>query len=209
MKNLIIIGARGFGREVYNLATETNGYGVDFIVKGFLDDDFKVLIGYEGYPQILSEVETYIVESDDVFICALGDVKYKRKYTQLILEKGGHFISLVHPSASISKNTKIGIGCIVCRNVEISCDVKIGDFVTLLFSAVCGHDVEIGDWSHIGCHAMCAGFVRVGSMATIHTGAIIHPRKEVGCNATVGAGSVVIRKVKEHVTVFGIPAIEI
>ncbi len=35
MRNLLIIGAGGFGREVYNSALESIGYGKDFIVKGF------------------------------------------------------------------------------------------------------------------------------------------------------------------------------
>ncbi len=30
MKNLYIIGARGFGREVYNLAKETNSYQKEY-----------------------------------------------------------------------------------------------------------------------------------------------------------------------------------
>ena len=35
MKNLLIIGARGFGREIYNLALESIGYGTEFTIKGF------------------------------------------------------------------------------------------------------------------------------------------------------------------------------
>ena len=35
MKNLIIVGAGGFGREVFGLATECLAYGVNFHVKGF------------------------------------------------------------------------------------------------------------------------------------------------------------------------------
>ena len=37
MKNLVIIGAGSYGREIYNLALECKGYGTDFIIKGFVD----------------------------------------------------------------------------------------------------------------------------------------------------------------------------
>lgn len=55
MKNLLIIGARGFGREIYNLALESIGYGTEFTIKGFLDDKKEVLDGYDGYPSIISQ----------------------------------------------------------------------------------------------------------------------------------------------------------
>lgn len=35
MKNLIIIGARGFGREYHNGLKLRDDYGKDFIIKGF------------------------------------------------------------------------------------------------------------------------------------------------------------------------------
>ena len=38
MKNLIIIGARGFGREYHNGLKLRDDYGKDVIIKGFLDD---------------------------------------------------------------------------------------------------------------------------------------------------------------------------
>lgn len=61
MKNLLIIGARGFGREIYNLALESIGYGTEFTIKGFLDDKKEALDGYDGYPSIISSVENYAV----------------------------------------------------------------------------------------------------------------------------------------------------
>ena len=39
MKNLIIVGAGGMGRSVYCIANGSIGYGIDFEIKGFIDDD--------------------------------------------------------------------------------------------------------------------------------------------------------------------------
>ena len=89
MKHLLIIGARGYGREVYNYALKSIGYGIDFDIKGYLDDNANALDGYEGYPPILSSVEKYEIQKNDVFLCALGEVKWKQHYVQIILEKGG------------------------------------------------------------------------------------------------------------------------
>ena len=206
MKNLLIIGARGFGREVYNTALESIGYGEEYTVKGFLDDKSDALDGYEDYPPIIGPVENYIIEKNDVFICALGDVHYKKKYADIILSKGGEFINLIHNKAFISKNVKIGKGCIFCIHSSVSCDVTMGDFVTFQSFSVAGHDVTIGNYVQINAHSFMGGFVQLGDMTTLHTGAIVHPHVRIETGAIVGAGSVAIRKVKADTTVFGIPA---
>lgn len=207
MKHLIIIGARGFGREVYNLFLDCKLPDID--CKGFLDDKVDALTGYNNYPPIISSVESYMPESDDVFICALGDVSFKEKYASIILKKGGIFMSLIHPSASISINTKIGQGCIIEKNAVVSCDATIGNFVTIMPQAVLGHDIQVGDWSHIGSFSFMGGFSKLGRSVTLHPTVNILPHKKIGDKATVGAGSVVIRPVKEGCTVFGIPAMKI
>lgn len=209
MKKLLIIGARGYGREIYNLAQNSIGYGVNFIIKGFLDDKEDALHGFSGYPAIISSVEAYIVEEDDVFICALGAVNDKRKYTELVLNKGGEFINIIDNSVRISTNTIIGKGCIIAEHSVVSCDIIIGDFVTIHGNVVIGHDAKIGDWCNLGSGTFFGGYSVVETMASIHTGSIIHPHKTIGSGATVGAGSVVFRNVKQGVTVYGNPAIQL
>ncbi len=206
MPNLIIIGARGFGREIFNLAVDCIAAGANFTIKGYLDDKSDALQGYQNYPPILSSVDDYVIQPEDVFICALGDVQYKRLYAEKILNKGGRFISLVHPSIHQWQNTSWGEGCIALRNVVISCDVTIGNFVTLMDNCIIGHDARIGNWSHVGAASLMAGFSSIGSMVTLHPHVELLPHKSVADNATVGAGSVVLRNVKEGTTVFGIPA---
>lgn len=206
MKQLVIIGARGFGREIYNSALESIGYGTEFVIKGFLDDNTDALEGKPDYPPILSSVEDYVVNDNDVFVCALGDVKYKEKYSQMILDKGGRFITLIHKDAYISKNVELGIGCLVLAYARIHCDVKIGNFVTLQPYSIIGHDVIIGDWCHINAYADCGGKSRIGNKVTLHTTCFVLPKGVVEDGATVGAGSVTMRRVKAGQTVFGVPA---
>lgn len=206
MKRLIIIGARGFGREVYNLALDCKIENEVFSIKGFLDDKSDVLLGYNNYPPIISSVENYEVQPDDVFACALGDVNAKIKYIDLILKKGGKFISLIHPSVQIGLNTQIGNGCIIRTTASISCDVSIGSFVTIMGYSILGHDVKIGDYCHLGAYSFLGGFSQLKENVTLHPGAKILPHKIVKKNAIVGAGSVVLKNVNENTTVFGIPA---
>lgn len=206
MKNLLIIGARGFGREVFNMAHDCKGFGSEFIIKGFLDDKKDALDNFEGYAPIIDSVENYAIQEDDVFICALGDVNYKKKYVDIILSKKGEFINLIHNTATISRNTILGKGCIVCSYVGLSCDVKIGDFVTFLSFTCVGHDACIGNFCHLDTYSFLGGYAILDNFVTIHTKAVVHPHVLIENYSVVGASSVVIRKVKSGTTVFGNPA---
>lgn len=206
MKNLLIIGASGFGRDIYNMATECIGYQKEYIIKGFLDDNKNALASFGNYPPIVNSIKDYIVEKDDVFICALGDVKTKKNIIHLILDKGGKFISLIHPTANVDPSAKIGIGCIILQNAFIGAGSIIGDFILIQVSTVIGHDVKVGNFSRIDCLAVCTGGAIIEDEVTIHTAAVINQQVIVGKGSCVGAGSFAIRRVKENSTVFGNPA---
>lgn len=206
MKNLLIIGARGFGRALYNAAKCCILAGEDMQITGFLDDKPEVLDGFKNYPPIVSSVEDYQIKKNDVFICALGNPIYKKKYVDMIKSKGGRFLTLIHPTAHVGDNTVLGEGCILGINSHICQDVLIGDFVTLDGYASIAHDAKVGSFSHIGTASTAAGSVEIGEMVLIHPGCRIVPHRKVGDRAIVGVGSVVIKNVKADTTVFGNPA---
>jgi len=206
MKNLIIIGARGFGREVYDLATQCSGFNIEYVIKGFLDDKADALDGFENYPAILSSVEDYKIQEDDVFVCALGTVKWKKYYAELIMAKGGSFINLIHPSTKLNTNAVVGTGLLVFMYANISNDCIIEDFVTIQGYVGLGHDTKIRKWVHVSSYSFTGGFVVLEEESTLNTRATVLPHVIVRKGATVGAASLVIRNVKENTTVFGVPA---
>lgn len=209
MKELIIIGARGFGREIYHIATQTKEYYREWNIKGFLDEKKDSLDGFEGYPPILSSVEDYQVKDNDLFICALGDVKYKKKYINLVLVKGGKFTNIIHPTSIINSNVKLGIGTIICPFTYISNDVSIGNFVTIQTHSAIGHDVKIGDYCQINALTFIGGFSELKEGVTINPNASIAPKKIIAKNTIVGLNSAVIKNTHPNTTVYGNPAKEI
>jgi sugar O-acyltransferase (sialic acid O-acetyltransferase NeuD family) len=206
MKNLIIIGAGGFGREVYNLAIHCNDVNPNFYIKGFLDDNVHALNEFEGYPPIISNVKDYVIENDDVFVCAIGNVELKKRLCTYILEKDGVFVTLIHPSSRVNLNAKIGIGVLIFMNSNINNDCVIDDFVTIQGYVGLGHDTIVKKWTHINTFTFTGGGVVVGEEVLLNTRSTILPKVKICDKAIVGACSLVIRNIKEPTTFFGIPA---
>ncbi len=206
MKNIIIIGARGYGREYYEGLKTYPQYGKEYVVKGFLDDKADAFCGFKGYAPILSSVEDYKIKKDDIFICALGDVNAKEKYIEIIKNKGGSFLTLIHPTSIVFDKVELGEGVVITPFCIISANVKIGKFSTIQPYSNIGHDSQIGDFCSIESFSFLGGFSRLGNYVTLHTRSTIMPHVKVGDNSIVGAGSIVLKNVRENTTVFGIPA---
>lgn len=194
------------GRQVSSFARSCNGYGKDFDIKGFLDDNPDALKSFSDYPPIIGTVDEYEIEKDDVFFNSIGGVQAKKRCINIILEKGGEFITLIHPTAQVSPNTKIGKGCMIGSYVGVGVETTIGDFCLIQSKATIGHDVHVGNFCRIDCNVVLVAGVDVGDDVCIHTSSVINHNVKLGEGSTVGAMSFVIKNVKPEQTVFGIPA---
>ena len=211
MKHLVIIGARGFGREVFGMAHRVESYmSGEMDIKGFLDDKADALDGlrcaWGEFPSILGPVETYVPEADDVFVCALGEAKYRRKYAEMILARGGKFVSLIDPKAIVSAAADIGPGSIIGAWTTISNNVTIGAFAMIHSFCTFGHDCRIGAYNSIESYCFFGGYSATGDETTMHVRSAIIPHKRVGNRVSVGFGSVVMRNFGDDVHLFGNPA---
>ncbi len=205
MKNLIIIGASGFAREVFDLANFIYKEDPSFRVKGFLSDG-PSNIEEMGYPPVLSKVADYEIQSDDIFFCAIGKVNDRKKTVKIIQAKGGKFINLIHPTVILSPSVKLGIGIAIKAFCSLSSDVAVGDFTFLQSSVILGHDVKIGSYCQVNSFSFFAGHSCVKDNCTINAGARLIQNVVIEENSIVGMGSVVLKRVKSGTTVFGNPA---
>lgn len=205
MKQLLILGAGGMGKEIYYTARHSIGYGTEFVVKGFLDfpnPEWDTNV----YPPILGLEDDYEIQPDDVFTCSIGDVHLKRKVCEKMKARGAKFQTLIFNNAQIGDNVTIGDGCIIDPYARIGADAIIGENCLVQTFAIVGHEAKIGDYCRLDCRSLLVGGVILKNNVTIHTNAVISHNVVVDDDATIAALSFVIRKVKAGKTVCGNPA---
>jgi len=206
MKNLIIIGAGGFGREVMCWAGTCSDHGKISRIKGFLDDNPAALRGIEAGVPIIADVDSYEPKRGDLFVCAIGHPRLRRSIHQRITERGGNFATLVHPSAIVGERAQIGSGVIICPYAVVSVDAVVEDGVAVYYHSSVDHDARVGRYSQISAHCDITGGAVLGEEVFVGSHASILPGIKVGDRAVVGAGAVVTKDVPPGVTVTGVPA---
>ena len=140
------------------------------------------------------------------FFIATGNNNFRSQCYKNILDQGYKLINIIHPSAVISKNTKIGMGVFVGANATINNNSIIGNGALINTGVVIEHDNIIEDFVNISSNASTAGRVKIRRNAFLGVGVSVIPDIVIGENSIVGAGSVVIKNVERDVTVVGNPA---
>jgi sugar O-acyltransferase (sialic acid O-acetyltransferase NeuD family) len=206
MKSVLIVGAGGFGRELLAWCGQDPACGREWTVRGFLDDNLKVLEGRDMPVGVVGTVADYQPQAGEELLCAIGLPVVKRRVVETLKSRGAAFRRFVHPSVVMGRNVRLGEGAVLCPGVILTSDITVGDFVMFNCGASAGHDVKVGRYTTVSGHCDLTGFVQVGEEVFFGSGARVIPGKRVGDKAVVGAGSVVIMNVSPGSTVMGVPA---
>lgn len=207
MRDIIIVGASGFGREVAQYIEDINTSKSipEWNILGFIDDNLNALDGIGHGYSVIDTIKDHSPLNSAFYVCALASPKVKECIVELLESKGAKFATLIHPAARISRYAKIGYGCIITPNSNVNTEAEVGKFVAVLASGI-GLDAKVDDFSTLSGHVCVNGHVHIGKGAYVGCGALIAPGKKIGDGATVGIGSVVVTNVKAGITVFGNPA---
>jgi sugar O-acyltransferase (sialic acid O-acetyltransferase NeuD family) len=205
MKDIVIIGAGGFGREVAWLIEDINKENTEWNILGFVDDN-KEIHGTEmnGY-NVLGGIE-WLKSQELNVVCAIGDPIIKKKTIERLNGSNNSFPVLIHPSVIHSDRVTFGEGSIICAANIITTDIKIGNHVIINLDCTIGHDAVLGDYTTVLPSVNVSGFVVTDKSVSIGTGSAIIQGVKIGENTVVGAGSVVVKDLPKNCTAVGAPA---
>ncbi len=208
MKDLYIIGAGGFGREVAWLVERINAQSPTWNLKGFIDDNESIKGSFfDGY-EVLGNID-YLnaLDSERFVVCAVGASKVRQRIIDRILSLNNlHFATLIDPSVLMSNSVYIGEGTIICAGTIATVDITIGKHNIINLDCTIGHDAILEDFVTLYPSVNISGCSVIGRCVELGTGMQIIQGKTVGNNSIVGAGAVVIRDIPENCTAVGSPA---
>jgi acetyltransferase EpsM len=139
-------------------------------------------------------------------IIGVGDTALRRELSLMVISRGGHLATIIHPSSVIADDVSIGVGTAIMAKAVVNTGSRIGRFAVVNTGAIIDHDNQIADGVHISPGSALAGRVVCHDDAFVGTGASIIPRVTVGARAIVGAGATVITDVSADTVVVGCPA---
>jgi len=189
MRSIYIYGASGHGLVVADIAASC---GFEEII--YIDD------GQNIYPSFEEIEDTKIP-----LVFGVGNNFIRKKLFYKVKAKGFSIITLIDPTASISRSATIGEGTVIMPRVVVNAKTIIGNGVIVNSSSVIEHENIVEDFSHISPAVALAGDVKIGENSHIGIGTVVIQGLRVGKNSKIGAGSIVTKSIGDNKLCYGNP----
>lgn len=205
---MLIIGAKGFAKEVLEVVCQTN---IEEEVAFF--DDISSDIGkliYKKYKVIkdIDAAKKYFLNTDKRFALGIGNPVLRYKMQMKFSAAGGVLVSTISPFAHIGRfDNHIEDGCNIMTGAVITNSITIKKAALINLNCTIGHDSVIGNYVELSPGVHISGNCIIDDYTTIGTNACILPKIKIGRNVIIAAGSVVTKDVADNVMLAGVPAI--
>jgi sugar O-acyltransferase (sialic acid O-acetyltransferase NeuD family) len=202
VSRLVVVGAGGHGAVVAEAAAEIDRWRE--IV--FLDDDdsLQAVVDFPVSGRISDLFE--VADQGAEVIVAIGGNRRRLELCEEVARSGLQLISVIHPTACISRSATISSGSVVCAGAIVNARATVGRACILNTGATIDHDCVLEDGVHVSPGANLGGAVRVGQCAWIGIGSSVREGISIGRDSIVGAGAAVVSDVADALTVGGVPA---
>lgn len=207
MRDLVVVGAGGFGRETLDVVTAINAAAPSWNLIGVVDDSPSPVnlerLQHLGLPH-LGGIDA--IPQGIAVAVAIGTPAIRQDVVDRLASGNHDFPALVHPSATLGSSFVHGPGLIVLAGASVGTNVQVGAHVHINPHAVLGHDATCDDYVSINPNATLSGDCVVGSRTLLGAGSIVLQQIAVGSDVTVGAAACVTRSTPDGTIVVGVPA---
>ncbi len=204
--NLVIIGTSGHAKVVYDTLNLALADKYKFI--GFITSD---RIGsFLGMPVLGNEKDAKKIFRrygiTHAFIAIGEGFSRERINGGLLLKNGIAAVNIIHPSAIIERNARIGVGNFIGPRAVINSYASIGNHCLINSGAIIEHDCIIDDFVTVSPGAIIGGRSRIGKRSFIGIRANIIHKRRISCDVVIGSGATVISDIKAKSVAVGCPA---
>jgi len=210
-KKVIIFGTGGNSVDILDTINDINLSLKEkkYECLGFLDDNKdnlgKDILGVKILGPLTSASD---YDKEVYFVNGIGSPSNFLKKEEIIKKTKipiERFETIIHPTASVSRTSKIGRGVVIFQNVTITSNVAIGNHVIILPNTVISHDNIIGDYTCITGGVSISGNVKVGKLCYLGTNSTIIGNTRVGDCCLIGMGSVILEDIPDNSVFVGNP----
>ena len=206
MKNIVIIGAGGVGREVSLIIQQINELEPTWNLLGFIDDNTdnwgKIINGYS----VIGGIDSLEFLSNDTYIViAIANYEVKKKIVNKVNNKF-KFATTVHPKVWILDYMTVGQGTIIYEGAILTANIEIGNHVIISPKCGVGHDSIIKDYVSLLWNVNVSGNDLIEEGVMMGSGSTVIQGKKIGKGSIIGAGAVVVNDIESFSTAVGVPA---
>lgn len=200
MKNIGIVGAGGFAREVLWLIEDL---GLAGRIQAFYEsDDIWKDRSVSGIPVL--PVSRFVPSATELVI-GIGSPAARRNIVAA-LPAETTFPVFIHPSVQRSRRIEIGAGTVICAGSILTCDIRLDEHVQLNLATTVGHDCHLKRFVTTAPAVNISGACTLGEATYIGTNACLREGLAVPAETVIGMGAVMVSTPAEAGTYVGNPA---
>lgn len=203
--NVVIFGAGGLGREIYDTLLILNSSTPRFNILGYIDEVKPSGVTVNNVP-ILGGIDALEDMHDKVGVILGISTPQVRKKLHLKYKNDFAFPNVIHPTAIISGFATLGEGILIQSNCVVAANARIGNGVMMNAHSGVGHDAQVSDYCSIMSYCDLAGHSQLGEMSFVGTGAKVIPSTSIAAESYLCAGAIVFKSVVEKSKLMGNPA---
>ena len=199
MKDLVILGAGVHAGEMVEIVERINRENPAWNLLGFIAaNDKSAGKTLNGLPVLGAKAAL----ADFPQACLVPDNSWPRAEPA----PRERLVSLVDPSAFVSRTALIGQGCVIYPGCFVGLNARIGDYCFCLSGCAINHDDVIEENVTLASSVTLAGAVHVGTGCYLGQGCLVRQHLRIGRNSLVGMGAVVVKEVPPDSVMAGNPA---
>jgi len=137
MKDIAVVGAGGFGREVKMLIDQINAQSKKYNFIGYYDDGIPPETLVNGYPVLGGIDQLNEVKREILVVLAIGLPSLKKRLLDKVKNTFIKYPILIHPNVIIGADqVDIGSKSVICAGNIITVNISIGKHVILNLGCV-------------------------------------------------------------------------
>lgn len=192
LKDIVIIGSGGIGREVAYFIEEINEIKETWNILGFIDDNSEMWGQELNGNKVLGGID-YLknMKLKPYVVIAIGNCDMKKIIAES-LKNEFEFATIIHPTIKVNRYCKVGKGTIIYPGVIITVNTEIGDHVIISGNCGIGHDSIIGDYSTLLWGTKLSGYATIGDEVMVGMGTKVIQNINIDSNSNIKAGRIIV-----------------